>query len=290
MIGMIRSSARSLLFLLLAAGLTTRSAAAAAINTDMALTPSEGTTIVRTQLRFLRATDDPSGLGREKDQTVWSTTVVYGVTGKLTLGFNLPLVDVTLDSDAGRIMDVTGAGDITLMGKYRFWQRDRKGSTDRISALLALEVPSGIDELSSHSVDPAAGVVYTHQSLDSAGLVREIDADVVFKVNTKARGTNPGDVARYDVAFARQLWPRRTADRLLVGVLELNGVLTGRDRTGGIDDPDSGGHRLYFSPGLELVTKRFIVEVGAKIPLVQNLNGNQLKEDYSLSLGVRFQF
>ena len=108
--------------------------------------------------------------------------------------------------------------------------------------------------------------------------------------STEGRDTDLGDSFMYNVAVGYQLWPSRTANSLLVGVLELNGVSSERDRVGGSEDPETGGSRLYVSLGLEFVTRRFIIEAGVKIPVVQELHGNQLEEDYSVSVGVRIQF
>ena len=115
-------------------------------------------------------------------------------------------------------------------------------------------------------------------------------ADVVYKINTEVRGTDLGDVFRYNLAGEHQLWPWKTADRLLLGVLEINGVYQERDWMDGTRVSDSGGHTVYLSPGLQFVTKRFILESGAQVPVVQDLRGNQLETDISVNLGGRIQF
>ena len=286
----IRKFVRAVSLLVIVATFNTRRVYAAAINTEMALAPAEGTTVVRSQLRYVRATDDPSGMGREKDQIIWSNTVLYGIAGNFILGVNVPFLDVEMDSATGTMMDEKGVGDITLIAKYRFWQHDLKAYTDRISGIFGLELPSGDDALSSHSLDPILGMVFTHQSLNRSGRVWEIDADVLYMVSTEARDVDLGDTFRYDFAFGYQLWPGETSDRLLMGILELNGIYSEQDWMSGSSDSNSGGHKLYLSPGLAFVAKRFIIEAGAKIPVIQELNGNQLEEDFSLSLGVRFQF
>ena len=47
---------------------------------------------------------------------------------------------------------------------------------------------------------------------------------------------------------------------------------------------------LYLSPGLQYVTKRWIVEGGVQVPVVQNLNGLALENDYVVRAGFRFNF
>ncbi len=43
-------------------------------------------------------------------------------------------------------------------------------------------------------------------------------------------------------------------------------------------------------PGLQYVTKRWIVEAGVQIPVVQDLNGTALEKDYIFRAGFRFNF
>ncbi len=59
------------------------------------------------------------------------------------------------------------------------------------------------------------------------------------------------------------------------------------DRVGGTSDPNSGGTTLLLSPGLQYVTRKWIVEAGVQIPVVQNLNGTALENDYILTTGIR---
>jgi hypothetical protein len=76
----------------------------------------------------------------------------------------------------------------------------------------------------------------------------------------------------------------------LYGVLEANLVRAEKNRIGGVDDPNSGGTTLFLSPGLQYVTQKWILEAGVQIPVVQNLNGAALKNDYILNAGFRVNF
>ncbi len=68
------------------------SAVAQGINTDVALPVARGEGIWRSQLRYLRASDDPAGLGRELDSLVAPQTLVYGITPRLTAFATLPIL------------------------------------------------------------------------------------------------------------------------------------------------------------------------------------------------------
>ena len=76
----------------------------------------------------------------------------------------------------------------------------------------------------------------------------------------------------------------------LYGVLEANLIHREKDEAGGRSNPDSGGTTLLLSPGLQYVTKRWIVEGGVQVPVVQDLNGNALEADYIARFGFRVNF
>jgi hypothetical protein len=67
-------------------------------------------------------------------------------------------------------------------------------------------------------------------------------------------------------------------------------VYRDNNQVGGINDPNSGGTTLFLTPGLQYVTRRWIVEGGVQLPVVQNLNGLALENDYVARAGFRFNF
>ena len=102
-----------------------------------------------------------------------------------------------------------------------------------------------------------------------------------------------GDVARLDASFQYRLWPRSLGSGVpgfLYGILEGNLIHQNKNRRNGAQDPDSGGTTLLLMPGLQYVTKRWIVEGGVQIPVVQDLNGTALEKDYLVRFGFRFNF
>ena len=49
-------------------------------------------------------------------------------------------------------------------------------------------------------------------------------------------------------------------------------------------------HRERLVPGLQYVTKRWIVEAAVQLPIVQYLNGTALENDHIVRAGFRFNF
>ncbi len=216
----------------------------------------------------------------------------------------LPWFDKRLDMRMGG-QDVTrseqGLGDLTLLGRYTAYQSDARGRTVRLAPFLGVKAPTGEDDArdrlgrlpppvqpGSGAWDVLGGVVLTWQTLDF-----QIDSQVSYKANWEANGFEAGDVAALDASLQYRLWPRSLGagvPAFVYGVIEVNLVHSGRDRVGGVDDPNSGGTTLFITPGLQYVTRKWIAEAGVQIPVVQNLHGTALETDYVFTAGFRINF
>lgn len=266
------------------------------INSDVALTPFKGQTIIRSQAKYTMKTNDPTDKDREMRIWMFPTTFVYGVTERLAFSLTVPYVDKEQKStDTGIRSKITdsGIGDINLMSKYRVWSKDLPGETRRISLIAGLELPTGDEKaqlkLGSGSVDPIAGILFTSQSL-----VQEFDLDLTYQFNTEVNNFEFGDVFKYNIAYQKRIWPKILPERGVYSqfnlVLELNGEYTQKDKSPGSVIKDSGGNMLFISPGIQWAAKRWVWEASLQLPLIQDLNGNQLETDYSIATSMRLTF
>lgn len=277
-------------------------AEAVPINSNIGLTPYKGQLIVRTQTRFTRKTDDSSGQNRKLDVFSVPVVGVYGITAKASVLVNVPLIYKDLRTSAGTHRGDEGAGDITVLGKYRIYTRNYMGATSRFSLIGGLELPTGDDDesdsqgllpqtlqLGSGSVDFIVGGAYTFQSLDE-----EWDADFKYKFNQEANNFRFGNEFNYDVAYQKRFWPWELPERGIYsqwnGVLEFNGIYKERNELGGRDVFSSGGNTLFISPGIQFASQRMIFEFSFQYPILQDLKGNQLETDYTLALSLRYNF
>ncbi len=254
----------------------TIAAPGAGLNTDVALTPPLGGTILRLQWRYTRLFDDPTPLDREVHQSVVPLTFVYGATENLALLGTLRIIDREIKFGSGETKTDTGFGDIPLLAKYRFYQDDQPGKTTRWAAIGGLEVPTFDDNFSSESVDPIIGTVWTHQRRDWW-----IDWDLLYKFNT-AGGVAGDDELRGDVAYSYLLFGGErdaTGPWGLYAIAEINAKY--------ITD---GSTQLLGSPGLQYITPNFILEAGVQLPIAQDMKSPRLNTDYTVVLSLRIQF
>ena len=288
---------RALTLALLSGALLVAHAAAAPINTDTALPVSQGEFLWREQVRFLKAQDST----RDLEVIAVPSVFVYGVTEKFALIGMVPYMDMTLKM-AGINRGAAGLGDSMLLGRYQVFQLDRPGETFRAQILGGLKLPTGRDDksdamgrlpppmqLGSGSYDPVVGGTFTWQRLRW-----QADFDLSYKINTKANGFRFGDTLAHDAAFEYRLSPQTLPEQgvpsFIYGVLELNGRWAERSELHGAKVGDSGGYTLFISPGLQYVTQRWVAEISVQWPLIQDLNGNQVKTDYVLSAGFRIRY
>lgn len=272
------------------------------INSDVGLTPHKGEFIFRVQSRYLRKSDDPLNSGRSVDEVVVPFVGVYGFTAKSSVLFKVPVIYRDLKTASGAVRSDYGPGDVSIIGKHRFFTHNFKGGTSRISAILGLELPTGDDDardslgllpkgiqLGSGSVDFIAGGTYTLQTLD-----HQFDMDLRYIFNNEANGFEFGDVFKYNLAYQKRIWPSILPDKGIYSqwnaVLELNGIFESKSELGGNDVANSGGNTVFLSPGIQFVSKRSVYELSFLYPVIQNLNGSQIETDYSVALSYRYLF
>lgn len=266
------------------------------INSDVALTPFKGQTIIRNQAKYIRKTNDPTDKDRKIEIWMFPVTFVYGVTEKLAFLLTAPYIDKKQKSTSAGVRSTisdSGIGDITIMSKYRIWSKDLPGEAQRFSLVGGLELPTGDDKaqlkLGSGSVDPITGILFTKQSLS-----QEFDVDLTYQFNTEAKNFEFGDILKYNLAYQKRIWPRILPEKGIYSqfnlVLELNGEYAQKDKSNENIVKDSGGNTLFLSPGIQLATKRWVLETSVQLPIIQDLNGSQLETDYTVVTSLRLTF
>jgi len=260
--------------------------------------------VLREQFVYDKNSRDPSSANRDMRVSGLMSVLGYGVTRDFAVFGVLPYIEKRLDmnQDGQRVTrSDRGFGDLTVIGRYTAYQSDAPGRTFRVAPFLGVKTPTGRDDardglgrlpsvvqLGSGSWDASGGVVATYQTLDF-----QIDSQLSYQANREANGFRFGNVTELDASFQYRLWPQtigRGVPAFLYGVLEANLVHAEKNRISGTADANSGGTTLFLTPGLQYVTRKWIIEMGVQIPVVQNLNGTALKNNYILNTGFRINF
>ncbi len=247
---------------------------------------------------------DPSTADR--DRSAWSAVSVlgYGLTSKLAVFGVLPYVNRDVDiliNGQRRNRSSDGLGDIRVLGRYTVFQQDWPGRTLRLAPFAGFKAPTGNHDVrdslgklppdiqpGSGSWDVFGGMVVSYQTLNF-----QVDSQISYQSNSTANGIELGDFLRVDSSWQYRLWPRILSSELsgfLYGVLESNLIVRKKNRINAQTDNNSGGNQWFLTPGLQYVTRRWVIETAVQIPVIQQLNGKALENDFILQTGFRFNF
>lgn len=277
---------------------------AAPITFNTALPIAESEFIARQQFIVNQSGDDSSDADRDRTAKAAVSVLGYGVNNKLAVFGVLPYRDNELKVTVGgqrHRRTASGFGDLSVFGRYTLVQRDWPGRNFRVAVFSGVKTPTGDDDkrdslgrlpasvqVGSGSWDPFAGVVLTYQMLNY-----QVDGQFSYQANDEANDFEAGDVARLDASLQYRLLPRELSGGLpdfLYGVIEANLIRQQKNKQNGKSDSDSGGTRLFLTPGLQYVSKRWIAEAAMQVPISQDLNGSALENDYIGRLSVRINF
>lgn len=272
---------------------------------NSALPVADGSLVFREQFLYRKASDDPTAADRDLDVFGAIAVVGYGITSNLAVFGVLPYLDkqldMTLPGGQKIARSARGLADAQIFARYTMMQKDRRGGTFRIAPFAGIELPTGDDDdrdgfgrlpqplqPGSGAWNPFGGVVATLQTLDY-----QIDGQIRYKASNQANGFQFGDESALDLSLQYRLLPRELGAGVpgfLYGVLEANLLHQAKYRAAGASDPESGGTTLHLSPGLQYVTRKWVLEAIVQIPVAKELNGDGLKDDFILRTGFRVNF
>lgn len=221
---------------------------------------------------------DAEKAGREKEQEL-ALELTYGLTGDWAVGVDLPYAFKQVEGEAN-----SGAGDIALFTKYRFWRRDSLGLQE--SAAVAAKVitdtadDGGTPALDKGATDTILGLAYGYE-----GRKWYRWASVRYRFNgTNAAGIDRGDKVLVDLVGG--IRPKLTGylEPDTVWLLELNGEYGLRAEQSGVELANTGGTEWFLSPGVFWTRRNFAIKAGVQIPVYSNLNGRQEESDYRAKL------
>ncbi len=222
----------------------------------------------------------------------------YGISSDLTAGITLPFLLErqsfrTADGSNERVRN-EGLGDISLSLKRRILRIDDVQRSHQVALIGGVKVPTGDRSvrgrglsLGTGSWDPFVAVGWSE-----GWQYWDFDLSAFYKLNTEgARDIEEGDESVLEAELA--YYPVRKAfpgPEYQVG-LNLAWVHEFQDRVDGRRDRHSGGDRVYLTPFFSLAPRpdlRF--EVAFSYPVIEDLRGDQLGENWRVSIALSYRF
>lgn len=279
-------------------------AAALPIQTNSGFSAYQGQWIVRSQVRLHLRGDDPTAADRRVTEVAVPTTLIYGVTPRLTAMATVPYIqrDMDLTTSSGRVRRGDAAiGDMTLMGLYRAYTRDETNArTLRLSLLGGASLATGPDDAADAMGRLPRGLQIGRgatEALIGAAATRwtprwVLSGDFLLRPGGKDEGYRYGDLLKYNLAYEYAISPRELPEEglpdFVYALVELNGEVAGRDRFLGSVQGSTGGHVLYVAPGFQYAAPRYAIEASVQIPVVADLNGLQTEPWATFVVSNRF--
>lgn len=224
-----------------------------------------------------------------------ATHWVFGVRAPLYVERQVSLGD--------RELSQSGAGDVEVSGKYRFF-RQVGAWFDRHAALeLGVKLPTG----ESGGVDPTLPLPVAHRLTPGTGSTDAFvdlvyqqgqgrviwGGDLLYRWNGQGEEKYRfGDELKlaFDVEYVALPREYRTPGNEVFVLLE--GALVHRfdDEVDGVELP-TGGTELLLAPGIQhIVTEQMLVSLSFQFPVVSDLDAAALESDWNVLAEIRFAF
>jgi hypothetical protein len=242
------------------------------------------------------------------DRSFLSTvSLSYGVVENfqvgLTLGYYTAVSAREAEFDSGTgdtemaTFDPDGLTDLWLTGKYRFY----RGPIGSFALFGGVKFPTGKDDVKNsegESVEPSAtagsgsydgmaGLAYSRFLTSQLTL----DTSAQYTFRTEANGFRLGDRVDGGMALAYRFTKDAQKFPQLSAFAEANLRYLFKSEEDGTSDPNTGGTAVFLTPGVRvLFTRNFAFTLSSPLPVLQELNGEQLKTSHKINGALTLSF
>lgn len=218
---------------------------------------------------------------------------LYGITDRLSIFGLLPAPVINKQNG----VRVSGLGDIILQLEYSILDKRTETSMTQATIVGSMYLPTGImqtdetDIISVHapftgngSISFFLGGTLSHTTIDWYSF-----ASMGGLITTHAghRG-KIGNSFFYQAGIGHNLG--RYCDKIMMLILEIDGIRSGHDIICDDIDLDSGGNIVYVGPTFYYSNVDTIFQAGFQIPVIQNLKGVQAKNSFLVSVSYAHKF
>lgn len=218
-------------------------------------------------------------IGRKNYLTDIFPGILYGISDDWSIYFNAPFSP----GNREEFYRSSGLEDIYLQLEYVFYSAQNSYSTDQATVVGSTIFPTG----SAFRTPPTGfgsnsffiGGTYNHTTVDwltytSHGVT----------LTTSNHQTKFGNQFYYQFGFGRNI--ATPQGWIFLGLIEINGLLAGKNKIKNSFDPNSGGNNIFLNPSIWISSEKMILQFGVGFPLVQALRGDQPKKFMSFYANV----
>lgn len=213
-------------------------------------------------------------IGNNNHNTDIDPAFLYGISDN----FSIQLSAGYAPSNKSRSDKSSGIEDVFIQLEYAFYNKSCKYFTNQATIVGNVSLPTGSatknPQTGYGSTSCMLGLTYNHTEIDwfyfgATGIV--VVTDKSFK---------SGDQFLYQIGIGRNICYSK--DWIYAWMTEFIGQYTEQGIANNHKNPNSGGNVISIIPSLWLSSEKLILQLGAGYPIVQNLFGNQPKQQFSL--------
>jgi hypothetical protein len=226
--------------------------------------------------------------------------VSYGVTDKLTLSLNVPMINDRLhehqEAAGGAIKNnngTSGFGDITLVAKYPLLQTTKHSLIGGAGVKFATgeyQLHDAEGNINEPTIQPGTGSYDVILSgLHSYSAIPN-SLNLFTSVSHRFTSENDKSYEFGDITLVNVGANYNLSNRVNVSG-QLNLRVNGKDKFFDVGVPGTGGEFLFVTPGVRFAVRDgFSIYSHVQLPLYQRVNESNLVTDYAMMLGASIGF
>lgn len=211
-------------------------------------------------------------------------SVLYGLSDQASLLVTLPW-DASF---VNKPYHSSGVGDVYFQVEYAIYASSNASYEDQLTFVNNVSLPTG-----SFNKYPSTGFgtpsVFVGASYSRMSVDWLLFASPGIAWITKNQNIQLGKEYFYQCGLGRNI--HSVSGQYIFFVLgELDGTYFEKNKFDGFSNPNSGGNIIYATPSLWFSTKHWFFQLGLSLPVSQNWNGNQSKNNYLASATAGWTF
>ncbi len=218
---------------------------------------------------------------------------LYGLTDSLSIFGLLPAPVISKQDNVRN----SGFGDIIVQMEYALFDKRTETSIMQSTIVGSIYLPTGI--MQTDETD----IISAHAPFTGNGATSFFLGTTLSRTTTDwySFGSIGGLITRhaghrgkignsffYQAGIGHNLG--RYCDKVMLLLLEIDGVWSGKDIICDEADFNSGGNIVYVGPVFYYANENTIIQAGFQMPIIQNLNGVQPKNSVLLSVSWAHKF